>query len=231
MLFSFANLALSFWLGFIALACIRWVWRAATDHDNGYPGRDRSRVRSTSENYPNHEPKDRRARHLVSAGARSLVSISREIVNIFRAAFNRIIRSFWELPWSATRPPAPPTSPVLPLIPEAQPASPKVEPKSDAPNEAPLSRSSEAGKRKRAVRASARTSEIQSDSPAAEPRKSRPKPTETDASIATRPAKRQSEKRFGTTSRTGGNTAKKTLRTKSKIAVATNVGAASKITI
>jgi hypothetical protein len=230
MLFSFANLAVSLWLGLIALACLRWAWRIATDRGNGHPGRDYSRAHNSSESYRNHQPKDRRSRDSFSAGSRSVASIFRKLVNIFRAAFDRIIHSFLELPWSAAAPPSPtPPSPALPQIPEVRPISSEVDPKSDAPKEARLRRSRGAGGQQRTAQSSTRASEIQSASQPPKPRKLRPKSLETDAATGTGRVKRLSEKPSGTASRARVNAAKKTARTKAKIAVASNAGVVPKI--
>jgi hypothetical protein len=53
MLFSFASVAISLWLGLVAVGCLRRLWGASANDGSGYSGRDYARA-ANSENHHRH---------------------------------------------------------------------------------------------------------------------------------------------------------------------------------
>ncbi len=73
MLFSFATVAISLWLGLVAVGCLRRLWRASANDGSGYGGRDHPRV-AGSENH--HRHRDLGSEGLISMISRSLIAVS-----------------------------------------------------------------------------------------------------------------------------------------------------------
>jgi len=86
MLFSFASVAISLWLGLVAIGCLRRLWRASANDGGGYSGRDYPRV-ANSENH--HRHRDLGSEGLISTISQSLIAVSHVLTNVIRAALSR----------------------------------------------------------------------------------------------------------------------------------------------
>jgi hypothetical protein len=88
MLFSFATFAISLWLGLVALACLRRLWRAASN-EGAYSSRDYPRA-TGGENHQRY--RDVMPEGPISLARRSLVGISRAVINVIQAGFTRALQ-------------------------------------------------------------------------------------------------------------------------------------------
>ncbi len=85
MLFSFASIAVSLWLGLVAVACLHRLWRAAANDGSGCGHRDYPHA--AGENHHRHRDPD--SEGLISIACRSLAHASRAIINVVRTGLNR----------------------------------------------------------------------------------------------------------------------------------------------
>ena len=94
MLFSFASVAISLWLGLVAVGCLRRLWGASANDGSGYSGRDYARA-ANSENH--HRHRDLGSEGLISTISQSLIAVSHVLTNVIRAALSRTRESIWKM--------------------------------------------------------------------------------------------------------------------------------------
>ncbi len=207
MLFSFASVAISLWLGLVAVGCLRRLWRASANDGSGYGGRDYPRV-AGSENH--HRHRDLGSEGLISKISQSLIAVSHILTNVIRAALSRprewiskmfrrseishpLVSSISTIALGTSNPP-----------PESQPASPNNE--SAKPNSSDQS----AGTRQRKVNIVAK---------------------ETMAEPSSKSGNDHSERRSRRMSKAGASAKKKSARIKPKISAAPNTSLAPKTSV
>jgi hypothetical protein len=223
MLFSFASVAVSLWLGLLAVACLHRLWRAAANDGSGYGHRDYPRA--SGENRHRHRDPD--SEGLIAIACRSLANASRAIINVVQMRLSRaagwISRNFSKLfRRSVDR-----LSPTPPSISNEVPGSQPVPPKSESPKTLPSNQSDEVARRKRATRISRKTAESRTEF--SQPRQR--KMNKQAAGAASRLRKDQSEKKSRKMDKDATNTAKKPARTKTKISAASSASLSPKISL
>jgi hypothetical protein len=223
MLFSFASIAVSLWLGLVAVACLHRLWRATANHGNGYSNRDYSRA-AGGENRQDYHRGDRRSGGLISIACRWVISVSQVVINIFRAALSRTtgwIPKMFRRSEPPHRPIAQPSSISL-GIPNALSVASEVPAKGDTPKTLTLDRSAGAAKRKRAPHVSSQTSEARCES-------SQPKQSKTNRRVTRAGTPTPLELPEGHSRKKPQklkvltNTVKKTARAKPKVSAAAKV--------
>ena len=230
MLFSFASVAISLWLGLVAVGCLRRLWRVSANDGSGYGGRDYPRV-AGSENH--HRHRDLGSEGLISKISQSLIAVSHILTNVIRAALSRprewiskmfrrseishpLVSSISTIALGTSNPP-----------PESQPASPNNE--SAKPNSSDQS----AGtiKRKRATRVLRQTPETRVKLSQPRQRKINILAKETIAETSSKSRIDHSERRSRRISKAGASAGKKSARTKPKISAASNTSLAPKTSV
>jgi hypothetical protein len=229
MLFSFASVAISLWLGLVAVGCLRRLWRVSANDGSGYGGRDYPRV-AGSENH--HRHRDLGSEGLISKISQSLIAVSHILTNVIRAALSRprewiskmfrrseishpLVSSISTIALGTSNPP-----------PESQPASPNNE--SAKPNSSDQS----AGtiKRKRATRVLRQTPETRVKLSQPRQRKINILAKETIAETSSKSRIDHSERRSRRISKAGASAGKKSACTKPKIS-ASNTSLAPKTSV
>jgi hypothetical protein len=230
MLFSFATVAISLWLGLVAVGCLRRLWRASANDGSGYGGRDYPRV-AGSENH--HRHRDLGSESLISMISQSLIAVSHVLTNVIRAALSRarewiskmfrrseishpLVSSISTIALGTSNPP-----------PESQPASPNNE--SDKTN--PSDQSAGATKRKRATRGLRQTPETRLKLSLPRQRKVNILAKETIAEPSSKSGNDHSERRSRRMSKAGASAGKKSARIKPKISAASNTSLAPKTSV
>lgn len=225
MLFSFASVAVSLWLGLVAVACLHRLWRAAANDGSGYGHRDYSRA--PGENRHRHGDPD--SEGLITIACRSLANAWRAIINVVRTRLSRaaewVSRKFCisKLFGRSADPSSPTPLGISNEVPGSQPAPPKTE----SPNTLPSNQSDGAPRRKRATRISRQTAESRTEF--SQPRQR--KMNKQAAGRASKLPKAHSEKKSRKMNKVATNTAKKTGRTKAKISVASSASLSPKISL
>jgi hypothetical protein len=226
MLFSFASVAISIWLGLIAIGCLRRLWRASANDGSGYSGRDYSRA-VHGENH--HRHRDLGSEGLISTISQSLIAVSHALINVIRATLSRarewISRMFRHS--EISHPSVSPISTITLGTPESQPASPNNESaKTDSTSQA-----AEAIERKRAPSVRKQTSETRLKLSEPRQRKTSILAKETIAETSCKSRNDQSERRSRRMNKLGASAGKKTARTKPKISTASNSALAPKTSV
>ena len=226
MLFSFASVAVSLWLGLVAVACLHRLWRAAANDGSGYGHRDYPRA--PGENRGRHRDPDPEG--LISIACRSLANASHAIVNVVRTGLSRaagwISRKFCFS--KLFRRSVGRLSPTPLGMSNEVPGSQPVPPKSDSPKTLPSNQSGgAAAKRKRATRISRQTAENRTES--SQPRQR--KMNKQAAGTASKLRKDHSEKKSRKMDNVATNTAKKAARTKTKISPRSSASLSPKISL
>src|SRR6266481_1292216 len=230
MLFSFASVAISLWLGLVAVGCLRRLWRVSANDGSGYGGRDYPRV-AGSENH--HRHRDLGSEGLISKISQSLIAVSHILTNVIRAALSRprewiskmfrrseishpLVSSISTIALGTSNPP-----------PESQPASPNNE--SAKPNSSDQS----AGtiKRKRSTRVLRQTPETRVKLSQPRQRKINILAKETIAETSSKSRIDHSELRSRRISKAGASAGKKSACTKPKISAASNTSLAPKTSV
>ena len=230
MLFSFASVALSVWLGVVAFACLRRVWRAAANHCDGHSNHDYARS-TRGENYREHRRGDRGSEGLMLIACRSILSFLRSVTNAFRAVFNRTnewISTMLRGPETANRPLGQISS-----IPSGISDTPPVRLQAQAKDGVPkllLPNRSVPAKGKRRAQGSRQNLRTRCKSPQSKQLKI-DKVRETDAAVALELPKGNSEKKPEKASRARVNTAKEIVRKKPKRSSVSNSALTSKISV
>lgn len=230
MLFSFASVAISLWLGLVAVGCLRQLWRAWANDGSGSGGREYPRV-AGSENH--HRHRDLGSQGLISMISQSLIAVSHVLTNVVRAALSRarewisktfrrseisqpLVSSISTIALGTSNPPA-----------DSQPASPNNE-----SAETNLSqRSAGAIKRKRATRVLRQTSETRLKR--SQPRQRKIDITAMEATAETSSNSRNDhpQRRSRRMNKAGASAGKKTARTKPKVSAASNPSLAPKTSV
>jgi hypothetical protein len=230
MLFSFASIAISIWLGLIAIGCLRRLWRASANDGSGYSGRDYSRA-AHGENH--HRHRDLGSEGLISTISQSLIAVSHALTNVIRATLSRA-REWISRMFRHSEIPHPSVSPISTITlgtpnsaPESQPASPNNESaKTDSTSQA-----AEAIKRKRAPTVRMQTSETRLKLSQPRQRKTSILAKETIAETSCKSRNDQSERRSRRMNKLGASAGKKTARAKPKISTASNSALAPKTSV
>ncbi len=227
MLFSFATVAISLWLGLVAVGCLRRLWRASANDGSGYGGRDHPRI-AGSENH--HRHRDLGSEGLISMISRSLIAVSHVLTNVIRAALSRarewiskmfrrseishpLVSSISTIALGTSNPP-----------PESQPASRNNE--SDKTNRS--DQSAGATKRKRATRVLRQTPETRIKLSRPRQRKVNIVAKETTAEPSSKSGSGHSERRSRRMSKAGASSGEKSARKKPKNSAASNTSLAPK---
>jgi hypothetical protein len=230
MLFSFASVAISIWLGLVAIGCLRRLWRASANDGSGYSGRDYPRA-VNSENH--HRHRDLGSEGLISTISQSLIAVSHALTNVIRAMLSRarewISRMFRRS--EISHPFLSPTSTVTlgtsnPL-PESEPASPNNEPARTDPSD----QAAGAIKRKRAPSVRKQTPETRLKLSQPRQRKTSILAKETIAETSGKSPNDQSERRSRRINKLGASAGKKSARAKPKISTASNTALAPKTSV
>jgi hypothetical protein len=228
MLFSFASVAISLWLGLVAIGCLRRLWRASSNDGSGYSGRDYPRV-ANSENH--HRHRDFGSEGLISAISQSLIAVSHVLTNVIRAAWSRarewISKMFRhsEISHSLVKPISTNALGTSDPPPESQPASSNNESAKTDPSDQPA----RAIKRKRAPRVRKQTSGTRLKLSQPRQRQINTLAKETMAKTSSKP--RNAGQRSGGMSKLGASAGKKTARAKPKTVTASNTSLAPKISV
>jgi hypothetical protein len=225
MLSSFASVAVSLWLGLVAVACLHRLWRAAANEGSGYGHRDYPRA--PGENRQRHGDPD--SEGLITIACRSLANAWRAIINVVRTRLSRaaewISRKFCFS--KLFRRSLDPLSPTPLGISNEVPGSQPVPPKSESPKTLPSNQSDGAARRKRATRISRQTAKSRTEF--SQPRLR--KMNKQAAGTASKLPKDHSEKKSSKINKVATNTAKKTGRTKTKISVASSASVSPNISL
>jgi hypothetical protein len=228
MLFSFASVAISLWLGLVAVGCLRRLWGASANDGSGYSGRDYARA-ANSENH--HRHRDLGSEGLISTISQSLIAVSHVLTNVIRAALSRTREWIWtmfrrsEIPLPLVTPISTTTLGTSNPLPESQPASPNNESAKTAPSDQPAG----AIKRKRAPRVIKQTPETRLKLSQPRQRKINILAKETIAETSSKP--RNAERRSRRTNKLGASAGKKTARARPKISTASNTSLAPKTSV
>jgi hypothetical protein len=230
MLFSFTTFAVSLWLGLVAVACFRRLWRVAPNEGGGHGTRDYPRA-TGGENH--HRQRDLTSEGPISVGCRSLVMISRAVVSVIQTgltrAFQWISRTFRasELSQDSVSPlPAPAvedSNSALRSRPHLQSGGSVVS--------IPPNGTVGAARRKPTKCGASEAAEPQLASAAQRLRKNDNRRTEKVATRVSKLRKDQSEKKSQKINTVVAKTAKKTVRCKRKISSAANSLLASKVSV
>jgi hypothetical protein len=228
MLFSFASVAISLWLGLVAVGCLRRLWRASANDGNGYSGRDYQRV-ANSENH--HRHRDLSSEGLISTISQSLLAVSHVLTNVSRAALSRAIEWISKM-FRRSEISHPLVSPISTTTlgtsnprPDSQPASPNNESAKTDPSDQPAG----AIKRKRAPRVRKQTPETRLKLSQPRQRKIDTLAKETIAETSSKP--RNAEQRSRRMNKVGASAGKKSARAKPKISTASNTSLAPKTSV
>ena len=225
MLFSFASIAVSLWLGLAAVACLHRLWRAAANDGSGCGHRDYPRP--PSENRHRHRDSD--SEGLISIACRSLANAWRAIINVVRTGLSRaagfISQKF--CPSKLFRRSVGGLSPIPLGTSNEVPGSQPVPPKNESPETLPSNQSDGAARRKRATRISRQTAESRTECSQPGPRKT----NKQVAGTASKLRKDHSEKRSGKMNKVATNTAKRTARTKTKFSEASRASLSPKTSL
>jgi hypothetical protein len=229
MLFSFATFAVSLWLGLVAVACLRRLWRAAPN-EGGYSSRDYPRAIG-GENH--HRYRDVAPEGPISLARRSLVSISWAVINVIQAGFTRafqwgskIFRASAPAQDSVRRQsPGPVEIAHSPLRSQQSPQS--TEPVVSAPPDGIVA----TARRKPAKHIASETAEPRLKSAVRRLRKNDHQRTEKAARKVSKLRKDHSGKMSGKIDTVITNTAKKTVRSKRKIPSASNSSLTAKVSV
>jgi hypothetical protein len=230
MLFSFATVAISFWLGLVAVACLHWFWRAAANDGSGHSSRDYPRA-TGGENH--HRSQQSGSEGLISIAGGSLINVSHVVINVIRATLSRatgwIAKMFrpHELSDRSEGPSLPIAIGVTNTLAESQ----RVVPNSESSKTLPSNQSAGAPKKKRTTRVSRQTAETRRKPSQAHQRKIDKHQAQADAEMASKVRKGQSQKKSRKMNRAATNTAKSTARTKPKISAASNASLTPKISV
>jgi hypothetical protein len=230
MLFSFATLAVSLWLGLVAVACLRRLWRAASNEGSAYSSRDYPRA-TGGENQRRH--RDLTPEGLISLVRRSLVSISCAVINVVQAGLTPAFRWMSKI-FQASAPSQDSVRQLSPTTAESanSPLRPQPPIQSGAPVlSMPPDRAVEAAQRKRVRLGVRETAEPRLESAAQRLRKNDNQPTEKVARKMSKLRKDHSEKKSQKMNTVVTNTAKKTTRTKRKISSASNSSLTSEVRV
>jgi hypothetical protein len=228
MLFSFTTFAVSLWLVLVAVACLRRLWRVAPNEGGGHGGRDYPRA-TGGENH--HRHRDLTPEGPISLGCRSLVMISRAVINVIQAgltrAFQWMSRTFRasELSQDSMLPAA--------AVEDSKSAlQSKPRPQSSGPVVSmPPNRTVGAAQRKPAKNGAGETVEPHLTSAAQRLRKKDNQRTEKVARRVSKLRKDPSEKKSQKMDTVVAKTAKKTVRSKRKIPSACNSSLTSKVSV
>jgi hypothetical protein len=225
MLFSFTSVAVSLWLGLVAVACLHRLWRAAANDGSGYGHRDYPRA--SGENRHRHRDPD--SEGLIAIACRSLANASRAIINVVQTRLSRaagwISRNFSFS--KLFRRSVDRLSPTPLSISNEVPGSQPVPTKSESPKTLPSNQSDGAARRKRATRISRKTAESRTEF--SQPRQR--KMNKQAAGAASKLRKDQSAKKSRKMDKDATNTAKKPARTKTKISAASSASLSPKISL
>jgi cobalamin biosynthesis Mg chelatase CobN len=225
MLFSFASVAVSLWLGLVAVACLHRLWRAAANDGSGYSHRDYPRA--PGENRHRHRDPD--SEGMIAIACRSLANAWRAIINVVRTRLSRaagwVSRTFCFS--KLFRRSAERLSPTPFGISNEMPGSQPVPPKSESSKTLPSNQSDGAARRKRATRISRQTAENRTES--SQPRQR--KMNKQAAGTASKLRKDHSEKKSRNMDNVATNTAKKAARTKTKISPRSSASLSPKISL
>jgi hypothetical protein len=221
MLFSFASIAVSLWLGLVAVAGIHRLWRAVAGHDNAYSNRDSSHS-ARGENHRDYHRDSRRGETVISIAYRSVISVLHAVINAIGTAcgrttewFSRIFRRS-----QAIHSPGSQSLPISAGMANALPESMQIRAKSEPPKALSLDRPGGATKKKGATLVSRETSKTRRASSQANPRKIDRRALEPDAGTVRELGKDPSEKQPKKLNYARTKTAKKTARTKSPVSKA-----------
>ena len=225
MLFSFASIAVSLWLGLAAVACLHRLWRAAANDGSGCGHRDYPRP--PSENRHRHRDPD--SEGLISIACRSLANAWRAIINVVRTGLSRaagfISQKF--CPSKLFRRSVGGLSPIPLGTSNEVPGSQPVPPKNESPETLPSNQSDGAARRKRATRISRQTAESRTECSQPHHRKM----NKQAAGTASKLRKDHSEKKSRKMNKVATNTAKRTARTKTKISAASSASLSPKTSL
>src|ERR1700732_4355209 len=228
MLFSFASVAISLWLGLVAVGSLWRPWGTSANDGSGYSGRDYARA-ANSENH--HRHRDLGSEGLISTISQSLIAVSHVLTNVIRAALSRTREWIWtmfrrsEIPLPLVTPISTTTLGTSNPLPESQPASPNNESAKTAPSDQPAG----AIKRKRAPRVIKQTPETRLKLSQPRQRKINILAKETIAETSSKP--RNAERRSRRTNKLGASAGKKTARARPKISTASNTSLAPKTSV
>jgi hypothetical protein len=218
MLSSFASIAVSVWLGLLAVACLRRLWRASVNDGSGYGGRD---LRSAGENH--HRYRDLGSQGLVAIISQSLMAVSQVLARVIRAALSRandwISKRF--APSEISHPLVKPISTIA-LGTSVEPTESQQSSPNNNPAKTELSDQSIGALKKRATRALRQTSGTRLK--LAQPRRRKIDVPEGEevSETASKSGDDRSERRSNRTNKAGVRARKKTGRTKPKISAASN---------
>jgi hypothetical protein len=221
MLFSFASVAISLWLGLVAVGCLRQLWRAWANGGNGSGGRDYPRV-AGGENH--HRHRDPGSEGLISMISQSLIAVSHVLTNFVQAALSRA-REWISKTFRRSEISQPVVSSIsttalgtLNSPPDSQPASPNNE-----SAETNLSHgSAEAIKRKRVTPVLRQTSETRLKRSQPRQRKIEIPAKEAIAETSSESRNDHSQRRSRRMNKAGASARKKAARTKPKVSAASN---------
>src|SRR6202047_4385878 len=230
MLFSFASVAISLWLGLVAVGSLWRPWGTSANDGSGYSGRDYARA-ANSENH--HRHRDLGSEGLISTISQSLIAVSHVLTNVIRAALSRTREWIWtmfrrsEIPLPLVTPISTTTLGTSNPLPESQPASPNNESAKTAPSDQPAG----AIKRKRAPRVIKQTPETRLKLSQPRQRKINILAKETIAEPSSKSGNDHSERRSRRMSKAGASAGKKSARIKPKISAASNPSLAPKTSV
>ena len=230
MLFSFATFAVSLWLGLVAVAYLRRLWRATAEEGGGYGSRDYSRA-TGGEHHRRH--RDFSSEEPISVARRSVISISCAVISAVQAALSRAFQWISKI----VRPSESPPDPVSRLSPTAvevsnSPSGSQPAPPSGGPAVSVLSDASPgAAPKKRARRALKETPEPRLNSAEPRRRQSDNQLTERVARTASKLGKDRSAKKSQKMDTAATDTAKKTTRAKRKISPASRPSLTPKVSV
>ena len=229
MLFSFATFAVSLWLGLVALACFRRLWRAAPN-EGAYSSRDFPRA-TGGENHQRY--RDVMPEGPISLARRSLVGISRAVINVIQAGFTRA----FQLVSKIFRASAPAQDSVRrqslsPVEIANSPLQTRQSPENTKPIvSAPSDGAVGAARRKLARHRASETAEPRLKSAVGRPRKHDNQRAEKAARRASKSPKDHSGKKSGKIDTVVTNTVKKTVRSKRNISSASNSSLTAKVSV
>ena len=231
MLVSFASVAVSLWLGLVAIACLHGVWRAVAHHESGQSDRDYGHS-TRGERYRNHRWGDSASEGLIPIAWRSAVGLLLTVTHGFRATLGRMGQWISKMlrPAAAAHTPLSQSFPIPSGIANASTPCLKASVEDDTPKTLAPNRP-EATKRERMTRESKQISKTSCESSQSKPGRINRPSTETDRASSRKLSKARAQKKSPTVNRSLRNTAKKTARSKPQVSAVSKSPSIPKINL
>lgn len=232
MLVSFASVAVSLWLGLVAIACLHGVWRAVAHHESGQSDRDYGHS-TRGERYRHHRWGDSASEGLIPIGWRSAVGLLLTVTHGFRATLGRIGQWISKMlrPSAATHTHLSQSFPVPSGIANASTPCLKASVEGDTPKTLAPNSPEVATKCERVTRESKQISKTSRESSQSKQGRISRQGTETDRASSRKLPKARAQKKTPTVNRSLRNTAKKTARTKPKVSAVSKLPSIPKINV